>query len=87
MSHMRIKTIYKKSESVFEIKDIFSARAGCTARENHAPVYFFMCTFLYKGIHYVQKHMHPPGAQMLKSMHPAVKMCTQGAGCTLNFGH
>ena len=27
------------------------------------------------------------GAQVLKSMHPAAKMCTQGAGCTLNFEH
>ena len=31
--------------------------------------------------------MHPLGAQVLKSMHPAAKMCTQGAGCTLNFQH
>ena len=31
--------------------------------------------------------MHPPGAQVPKSMHTAAKMCTQGAGCTLNFEH
>ena len=31
--------------------------------------------------------MHMPGAQGIKSMHPAAKMCTQGAGCTLNFEH
>ena len=31
--------------------------------------------------------MHPPDAQVLKSMHPAARMCTQGAGCTLNFEH
>ena len=31
--------------------------------------------------------MHPPGAHVLKSVHPAAKMCTQGAGCTLNFEH
>ena len=31
--------------------------------------------------------MHLPGAQGLKSMHPAAIMCTQGAGCTLNFKH
>ena len=24
--------------------------------------------------------MHTPGAQVLKSVHPTVKMCTQGAG-------
>ena len=76
------------TRAVFEIKDIFSARAGCTARENHAPGYLFMYTFhTYKGIHYVQKNMHPEGAQMLNSMHPAAKMCTQGAGCILNFEH
>ena len=27
--------------------------------------------------------MHTPGAQVLKSVHSAAKMCTQGAGCTL----
>ena len=39
--------------------------------------------------------MHTPGAQIDKTMHPAIlkymhptaKMCTQGAGCTLNFEH
>ena len=31
--------------------------------------------------------MHTPGAQMLKSVHPAAKMCTGGAACTLNFEH
>ena len=27
--------------------------------------------------------MHTQGAQVSKSVHPAAKMCTQGAGCTL----
>ena len=31
--------------------------------------------------------MHMPDARVSKSMHPAAKMCTQGAGCTLNFEH
>ena len=31
--------------------------------------------------------MHLPGAQVLKLVHPATKMCTYGAGCTLNFEH
>ena len=31
--------------------------------------------------------MHTPGAQLLKTMHPAANMCTKGAGCTLNFEH
>ena len=30
-------------------------------------------------------YMHMPGAQGLKSMQPPASMCTQGAGCTLNF--
>ena len=29
--------------------------------------------------------MHTPGAHVLKSVDPGDKMCTQGAGCTLNF--
>ena len=31
--------------------------------------------------------MHTPGAQVMKPVHPAAKMYTQGAGCTLNFEH
>ena len=31
--------------------------------------------------------MHLPGAQLPKPMHPAPKLCTPGAGCTLNFKH
>ena len=31
--------------------------------------------------------MHTPGAHVSKSMHPADKIRTQGAGCTLNFEH
>ena len=31
--------------------------------------------------------MHTHGTQVSKFMHPAAKMCTQGAGCTLNFEH
>ena len=31
--------------------------------------------------------MFLPGAQVRKSVHPASKLCTPGAGCTLNFGH
>ena len=71
--------------SVFEINDYFYAHAGCTDRENHAPGYVFICTFLYKGIHNVEKPCTLTGAQVLKSMHPAAKMCTQGAGCILNL--
>ena len=31
--------------------------------------------------------MHTPGAQVSKCVHAAAKMCTPGAGCTLNFEH
>ena len=31
--------------------------------------------------------MHPTGAHVLKYVHPAAKMCTEGAGCTLNYEH
>ena len=31
-----------------------------------------------------EKHA-PAGAQVLKPVHPAINMCTPGAGCTLNI--
>ena len=31
--------------------------------------------------------MHTPDAQVMKYMHLAAKVCTAGAGCTLNFKH
>ena len=31
--------------------------------------------------------MHTRGAHVSKSVHPSAKMCTQGAGRTLNFEH
>ena len=31
--------------------------------------------------------MHVLGAHVSKPVHPAVEMCTRGAGCTLNFEH
>ena len=31
--------------------------------------------------------MHLPDEQVQKHVHPATKMCTPGAGCTLNFEH
>ena len=58
-----------------EIKDYFYAHAGCTDREKHASGYLYMYTFLYKGMYNVE---------VLKSMHPAAKMCTQGAGCRVH---
>ena len=44
-----------------------------------------LCVTHYETYSKVGKSMHTPGAQVSKSMHPAAKMCTQGAGCTLNF--
>ena len=29
--------------------------------------------------------MYTPESRVNKDVHPAAKMCTQGAGCTLNF--
>ena len=31
--------------------------------------------------------MHLSGAQVVKAVHLATKMCSLGAGCTLNFEH
>ena len=35
----------------------------------------------------ILKSMHLLGAQVQRPVHPASKMCTLGAGCTLNFEH
>ena len=45
------------------------------------------CTLLYMYIFNVKKMNAFPGAWLQISMHPTVKSCTSGAGCTLNFGH
>ena len=37
-------------------------------------------------VHSLKKRAHT-GCTPPKIMHPAVEMCTPGAGCTLNFGH
>ena len=72
---------------MFEIKVLYCAHAGCTGSQNCAPGGLSMGSSLYKGINRLEKNMHTPGAQVQKSVHPADIMCTQGAGCTLNFEH
>ena len=47
----------------------------------HTPGSFSTCSPLYKGITMLEKNMHTPG------VHPTEELCTQGAGCTLNFEH
>ena len=46
-----------------------------------------MSSFLYNHNSKFGKSIHLPDSQVLKSAHPATKMCTPGAGCTLNFEH
>ena len=79
---------YKKETSipvsVFEIQVLFCAHAGCMAFKKYAPGGRFNITFSLKEF---KKSMHLTGAQVLKSVHPATKMYTPGAGCTLNFEH
>ena len=41
-------------------------------------------TWRYVGL---EKMVHLPDAHKFKSVHPAAKICTPGAGCTLNFEH
>ena len=51
-----------------------------------AKVDKIMCSSSHKGINMLEKSLHTLGAQRLKSVHTVLKMCTPGAGCTLNFG-
>ena len=61
--------------TVFEIKVLFCAPAGCKEPQNDATDHLFMCYSLYESI--------------LKSgkacTYRAAKMCTPGTGRTLNF--
>ena len=72
---------------MFEIKDLICAPAGCIALKTHAPGCVSMSSFIYNYIKKCGKSMHLPCAQLIKPVHPANKMCTPGAGCTLNFEH
>ena len=36
---------------VFKIKELFQCTRDALGRQNHAPGYHLMCTFLYVGIH------------------------------------
>ena len=68
--------------SVFKIKVLYCARAGCIGSKNCAPGSFSMCSSLYKGIDTLEKACtHRVNRPVLKPVYPAAKMCTQGAGC------
>ena len=45
------------------------------------------CVLPYIKVIIMLEGMYTPGAQVLKLVHPAAKICTQGAGCILNFEH
>ena len=74
--------VYTRIYTVFEIKVLFCAPAGCKDPKMVHPA-TCLCV-----IHYIyllksrEKHAHT-GCTGLNSMHPATKMCTQGAGCPL----
>ena len=72
--------------NVFEIKFLFVYLSGANTPKMVHPA---ICPCVTPSINLSKggKSMHTPGAQLSKSMHPAAKMCTQGAGCTLNFEH
>ena len=72
--------------AVSEIKLLFCALTGCTSHITVHPG-IAPCTLpIYSNNKWLKKRAHtectPP-----KIVHPAVEMCTPGAGCTLNFGH
>ena len=57
--------------------------AGCTARENHALGYLFICTFLYKGIQSVEKKHAPSGCTGAKIYAPSSQNVHTGAAAPL----
>ena len=73
---------------MFEIQDLSCSPTGCIGFEKHAPGSVSMGPFLYDYVDNLKKKsMHLPGVQVITPLHPATKMCTPVAGCTLNFEH
>ena len=72
--------------TVSEIKHLFCALTVCTSYETVHPE-IAPCTLpIYSNNKWLKKRAHT-GCTPAKIVHPAVEICTPGAGCTLNFGH
>ena len=72
--------------AVSEIKLFDYAPAGCTPSETVHPG-TSPCTLLICRNDKWLKKCARSGCTSLKIVHLALKMCTPGAGCMLNFGH
>ena len=77
--------LFYKGGPVSEIKVLFGASTGCTSletvRPGISPCTLCICSYT----NWLKKRAHT-GCTPPKIVHPAVKMCAPGAGCTLNFG-
>ena len=78
--------IHVYHKSVSEIKLFDFAPAGCTPSEAVHPG-SSPCTLLVCSNDKWLKKCAQSECTSLKIVHPALKMCTPGAGCMLNFGH
>ena len=72
--------------TVFEIKLFDYAPAGCTPHETVHPGTSPCTLLIYSNDKWPNKCAHS-GCTSLKIVQMALKMCTPGAGCMLNFGH
>ena len=72
--------------TVSEIKLFDYAPVGCTPSETVYPGTSPCTLLICSNDKWLKKCAHS-GCTSLKIVHPALKMCTPGAGCMLNFGH
>ena len=71
---------------VSEIKLLFCALAGCTSHKTVHPEISLRTLPICSNSKWLKKRAHTR-CTPLRIMHPAVEMCTPGAGCTLTFAH
>ena len=72
--------------SVFEIKVLFHAPAGCIHIETVRPGLFLCTPLVYYNDNGVKKCAHI-GRTRPKNVRPATEMYAPGAECTINFEH
>ena len=83
--HLRSFMLLRRREYYVRVRNQGFIPCTCRAHGQQKPctLQYVPRIILYKGIENIGKSMRLPGAQVLTSMHPAIKMCILGAGCPL----
>ena len=76
-------TIDSAEQTMFEIKVLYCAQAGCIGSQNHAPASLTMCSSLFKGINMLEKHAHTGGTCAKICAHYQMK-CVECMFCKMD---